>query len=423
MASYRKTEILSGLFILLALLVFMLFAFKVGRFDFFGLASPDKRILETLLSETATLEPGAKVCIGGFRVGTVDGIRLASREEIDSFMEALDPAVAASAYPDPAAARVLVSFHVEAGHFRKGQRLSLSANESRVLLQQDGFLGTHYLQLDPGSASGPSLFESERDQPLRLPSEDRGLMASVMRELEPTLARVNRLLDKIGDGLLSEANLAQVEAMLPSINRVLDKADRGMEEILILLGDSPRGLRSMILDPASSLVAEMEGTVREAREELNASLYPRARTLLDRGADAANEATATFSRAGSLIDENRAKIDAILSQIEKATDGLRERLDRTEATIQDVGDRLAELLANSNSTLSENRAEIAEIMRSIRRMSWELEIFSRKIRSNPGVFLWGDKEVPLEALPVDAERSRRTGRAAPFDQREENRGR
>ncbi|HMS15391.1 MAG TPA: MlaD family protein [Planctomycetota bacterium] len=424
MASYRKTEILSGLFILSAVGLFILFAFRVGSFDLFGLTKGESRVLETMLLTTETLEPGAKVTVGGVRVGSVTEMRLASPEEARAFRAAFPEEVWTGAYASAALPPVLVRFQIEKSAIEAGHELYVSEQDSRVFLQQEGFLGTHFLELFPGPSSEgkKNLFETSSSETRRVVAENRGLMAVVMRELKPTQDRLNLLLDRLNNGLLSESNLKLISELLTNMRDVTAKADESMALLNEFLGDGPRGVRSLLVMPASQLLGSAQESLSLIQGQLETEMFPRLRSLLDGGMDALKDTRTAIQRVDGLVEVNAPHVNKIMSELATAMDGLVNRLDRTEAMVQELGAEMKRLLSSSNHTISENRAEIAEMLRSFRRMAWEFEIFSRKLRSNPGVLLWGDDEVPLEALPTDQERHRRAGRAAPFDQREENRG-
>jgi ABC-type transporter Mla subunit MlaD len=407
----------------MAIGVFVLFAFRVGHFDLFGLAAGKARTIETMLLATETLETGAKVTIGGVRVGSVEEMRIATPEESSLFRTSFSPEVWSSAYAANQNPLVIVRFKIEKKAFLEGQDLSLSRSNSRVFLQQEGFLGTHFLEIEPGlpATDGDSLFASSGDQMLRLVAENRGLMAVLMRELKPTQERINLLLDRLNNGLFSPENTEELTQILSNLSSMTRKADAGMDLINELLGTGPTSVREKLLEPTSQLIGTAQASLSSLQLELDNEILPRFRGLLDGGRSTVSDLRLAIQRADSLIATNAPFLEKILSDFAAATDGLAARLDRTEAMIEVLGREMKNLLSSSNQTVSENRAEISEIMRSMRRMAWEFEIFSRKLRSNPGVLIWGDDEKPLEALPMDQERNRRAGRAAPFDQREEKR--
>ena len=64
MSSYRRSEIVSGLFVTLAAVVFALFAFKVGRFDLMGLLKDKAITCRTYFANVKTLQAGSKVRVG-----------------------------------------------------------------------------------------------------------------------------------------------------------------------------------------------------------------------------------------------------------------------------------------------------------------------------------------------------------------------
>ncbi len=97
MADYRRSEIVSGLFILLAVAVFALFAFKTGGIPTPGWFKESGTTCVSFFPDVKTLEEGVKVSIGGRRVGEVRSIRLASPDDADfrAFLQRFPGAVRA----------------------------------------------------------------------------------------------------------------------------------------------------------------------------------------------------------------------------------------------------------------------------------------------------------------------------------------
>ena len=423
MATYKKSEIMSGVFILLALAVFTLFAFKVGGWDLFGFASKESRQFQTLLLETETLQPGAKVTVGGVRVGTVTAMRLATEEETQDFLQGLDASARMAAYPEGIDPRVLVSFNVENDHF-DDVPFRLSRLSSRVFLQQEGFLGPHYLQVDPGRVAedGVPVFEGDQAEPFAIAAENKGLLAVLMKELRPTQVRVNTLLDRINEGVLSKENMDNMSLLLKNLVEATESGNRILAQVEELLGPGPNGITELILVPGSNLLSEIKDSVSLVKSSLRTSIIPKIAGILDNGSDGLEELRAAVRRVDGVVAANAPSLEQILQNLVDGTADLDKRLNRTEATLQDLARQLSEVLTSTNGVIADNRAEIAEVMRSMRRLTWEMEVLVRKVRSNPGVVLWGDDEVPLEAMPTDRQRHRRAGRAAPFGQRDENDG-
>jgi hypothetical protein len=70
--------------------------------------------------------------------------------------------------------------------------------------------------------------------------------------------------------------------------------------------------------------------------------------------------------------------------------------------------------------IAENRPDLSESLQALRRTMWELEMGIRKVRANPALLIWGDDEKLLGTWPADESGLRRSGRAAPYEQRDEN---
>ena len=77
MVDYRKHEILTGLFIIAAILVFALFSFKVGGLDLLKPFRGRTLACWSDFPDVKGLEVSANVLAGGRKVGRVTAIELA----------------------------------------------------------------------------------------------------------------------------------------------------------------------------------------------------------------------------------------------------------------------------------------------------------------------------------------------------------
>ena len=114
-----------------------------------------------------------------------------------------------------------------------------------------------------------------------------------------------------------------------------------------------------------------------------------------------------------------------VTRLEHAVGATRiEDLRSTSRTLEDrikvVSADTHRLLELTHDVVDENRPEIAESMRRLRRTMWEAEMAMRKIRANPAYLIFGDDEQILNQNPYDTSWIRRSGRAEPFEQRDEN---
>ena len=120
-----------------------------------------------------------------------------------------------------------------------------------------------------------------------------------------------------------------------------------------------------------------------------------------------------ISNASGILEESRPRIGQLLEDLQSTARTLEEKIN----LVSDDAERLLEL---TQDVVAENRPEIAETMRRLRRTMWEAEMAMRKIRANPAYLIFGDEEQLLNQNPYDNSWIRRSGRAEPFEQRDEN---
>lgn len=437
MADYRKSEIVSGLFIILAVSVFTLFAFKVGGLDLFAWARPDSKRFTTLLANIRTLEPGSKVTYGGFRVGQVTEIRVATAEDFASVTKLVEgsgwkgPAGLGDPYPAARPARVWVEFEVSADAFPKGRDLILRENRSRVLLQQEGFIGPYFLQIDAGPATGDgaarSVFEDDgwgtEDNPIFLVGQETGLLQELFAKVDPLVAEFTILARRVNEQLLSDANLAALGRMITDLEATLADAKTLMAGLAPLGSTGPEGLSARILDPLGKLIADADTSLNSLTKQLEEKVLDEVQGLIGSGEAAVADARKIMASLNGAVDDANPKMQKILDDLSVTTGNLETRLNEVQGRVVKLMTKVEVLVDNANGTVVENRAELSETFQSLRRAMWEAEMALRKVRSNPAVVLWGDDEKTLGTLPTDPSGRRRSGRAPPYGQREENDGR
>ncbi len=369
MASYRRSEIVSGLFVILAAVVFGLFAFKVGRFDLMGLLKDDVVVCRTYFANVKTLQVGSKVRVGGREVGEVTNLVLVE-----------DPAPLDD--QDPEDRKRLVN---EVTFELTYEQLRLDPESARVRLAQDSLLAPHFLELDPGrweSTEQPlSLFEAELPPVVVIASEAGVGLEELMAQARPVLDDLGALIRTVNQRLLTDGNLA-------AINRVVGELDAAMVEGRQIATT----LNRQLLAPEN--VAALERTVHN----------------LDA---AAADGRSAAARVDALLDaEQDPRLDDLLTELGTATRELRENLDAVSADLR-------RLLGNTDRVVGQAETELAEVSRRLRRTLWQGEMALRKIRANPSLVFFGDDETDLEARDLDLTEIRLRGRARPYEQRDE----
>lgn len=439
MAQYRRSEIVSGAFIVLSVVAFGLFAFGLGGKSFLNLFAGEKREFIALMSDIQTLQVEAKVAIGGRRVGRVTKIEIATPETIgafhagfekwwglgwDAYAKAYEGDQGRPLFPENAPPRVLVTFEVDK---EEASSLSVDGKVARALLMQEGFLGPHYIQVHAGprdrQASARMIFSDkdiDDDSTLPLVGLETGLMA-MMAELKP---QIDEMMRKLNTQLLSDENTRLFNEILVELERLLENGNGFIDNSLkpLLDPDPARqdSLHALILRPTNRLIVDANGMLGRLESELRAKIFDKVGPLLDKGQQTLDVAMDTMNTVKREIEVASPKLQRVLANLEEGTKDLDQRLDALQKQVELVTSEAVTLLGNTNGVVADLRPELMESMQSLRRLMWEAELAMRKIRANPSVVLFGDDEKVLSTWPTDPAARRRTGRAPPYQQRSEN---
>lgn len=377
MSQYRKSEIVSGLFITLAAVVFALFAFKVGRFDLLGLFRAEAVRCRAYFLDVKTLQVGSKVTVGGRNVGEVTDLRL---------VEGPWPIDQSPAGRTPAGETGRTNRLVNEVTFELTYReLRLEPRTALVTIAQDSLLSPHFLRLDPGRwpAEQPPrhIFEAELPDGTVIASGEGASIDDLVAIAQPAVQDFAAILQTLNREVLTPENMKTIGRLLVRLDdtvgqgqEILAKLDRGL-----LAPDNVEALDRMVHNLDAALA---DGRAAAAR--------------LDRILDA----------------ERDPRLDHILTDAAAATRELRENLDA-------VSGDLRRLLGTADRVLGDTETELAEAARRLQRALWQGEMALRKIRANPAVLLFGDDETDLEARDLDMTEIRLQGRARPYEQRDE----
>ncbi len=264
MADYHRSEIVSGLFIVLAVAVFGLFAFNVGGFELPRFMRGESLVCYANFTNVGSLEKGAKVSVGGRLVGKVT--RLSIDEEVLSQRE-YDRMVEVSgtdAFPDLEAGmkRQVVQVEFEL----TDETLRLEPQTARVSLGQDGLLGTQYLTLDPGywrENAGPEpIFMSHlmtQDDRVKIEVQGAGGLDELIAAARPILRKLS--------GILSD-NRADVAEIVRRLRRTMWQAEMAARKIranpsVVIWGDDEPDLEAIEIDES---VIRRTGRARPYRQ-------------------------------------------------------------------------------------------------------------------------------------------------------------
>ncbi len=369
MSSYRKSEIVSGLFVTLAAVVFGLFAFKVGRFDLMGLLKDDAITCRTYFANVKTLQVGSKVRVGGREVGEVTGLLLVE-----------GPTPRSGQGPEGLERLVNeVSFELTYPQLR------LDPQTARVRLAQESLLAPHFLELDPGrwpADRPPSLlFEAGLPDTVDLTSEAGAGIEELMALARPAIEELGIMIRKVNQELLTDDNLGTVQRALGEIEGVVEEGRQ------IAVTVNRRLLAPGNVEAFERMVHNLDGAVVSGKSAAD--------------------------RLDALLDgEQDPRLDDLLAEVRTTTAELRENLNAVSADLR-------RLLQNTDRVVGQTETELAEASRRLRRTLWQGEMALRKIRANPSLVFFGDDETDLEARDLDLTEIRLRGRARPYEQRDE----
>lgn len=406
MADYRKNEIVSGLFITGALLVFGLFAFRVGDLDAFGLFRGRVVTCEAYFSDIKSLDVGAKVTVAGRRVGTVRALDIEDRpvtaEEMEKLLDAFGPQAFPNLQPGMLKSRIRVRFELE------DPALRFDPATARVSLLKDGFLGRHFLAFYPGHWS-----ETDAPPALAAMDEESGEIAvtesadldQLISTINPAVRKVDELLEVLRSEILDEAGVQSAKTALAEIGQSLEALSA------LLDADDPQGLHALVLQPLNGILSDADGALAQIREGV---VVP-AEAMLAEGPGLVADARRALGGAHEMLEENRPMVASILGQLDDATRDLDQQL-------ADMSGQVESLLGSLEGAVGETRPELAETMRRLRRTMWQAEMAARKVRANPAFLLFGDEEADLDQQPADHSEAWRAGRARPYGQRGESDG-
>ncbi len=370
MSDYRRSEIISGLFVTAAVVVFALFAFKVGRFDLMGLLKPEAVGARAFLLDVKTIQVGSKVKVGGREVG-----------EITLMQWVEGPWPPAGPGSEEALHRLIneVSFELTGGDLR------LDLDTAHVTVAQDSLLSPHFLELDPGrwppGQPPATIFAADLPDKFLIASIETAGVDEIMAVAGPVVGELAAMLRTVNRELLTPENMA-------TARRVFERLDLTLEEGHQLAASLNRG----VLAPDNV-------------EALDRMIHNLDQAVADGQAVAA--------RVDEILDPDREpSVDEILSDVAAVSKELRQNLGLISADLQ-------RLLGTADEVLVEARNELAETSRRMRRALWQGELALRKIRANPALLLFGDDETDFEAPDFDMTEIRLRGRARPYGQRDE----
>jgi ABC-type transporter Mla subunit MlaD len=372
MPNYQRKEIVPGLFVLGAVAVFALYAFRVGRWEMFNFLKGARLQCRSVFDEVKTLVVGAKVAVAGRRVGAVNRMAWTEQPYTAEDLEHLRRRFGTLPQGIQEGARRLV---VQVDFELTDANLRLDPASALVFVQQDGLLGQHYLDLYPGywpaEAEPPQVLAAGHPEPLLLRAQRAGGIEQLAATAGDAIASIDALARTLNTGVFSSENRDSLTAMLASMK------DSAAELHKLLASDG--ALQAGTLQPLQKLLDSASAALGEVREH-------------------------TLPKTEQLLDESRGSVQDFRTALAAVQKDLIALLDQLEGTLLDT------------------RPGLADSVRRLRSTLWQAEMAIRKVRADPSLLLFGSSEQNLEAREMDTSGVRTDGRARIYQQRDERAG-
>lgn len=397
MAEFRRTEILSGLFIVLAVVIFTFLVIQSGTgfFDSIFGAGPQRQYV-ALVPQAHNLKPDDPVRWRGLPIGRVLKVEpVLPGSQMRSRFSAGPPRVEGVAedaqerfWVKPGETGVLVTFSLRAKALDDIPDLDIDSvvfdpTRSYVHVQQDGLIGNWFLTFVDVQPDA-----NARREKMMIASSDA-----------PPLAIWGR-----SDGIFD---------VIPAI---AEQVSELTEELQAQLGSLEENAIGGMISSATSAARSIEGAGKEAQalaarfNEMFAKSDPNS---LDK------QLMSKLDQAIKILNDRTGDLQV---RSLKFLDGVDEKLAQvlTELQLERRSKELGEVLSNTSMLVAGLRHDTLTAVARLSQAAWQLNVAAAKIRANPNVIIFGDDEEIVEPAPAEASGLRRTGRFGPFGQRSED---
>lgn len=289
MSEYRKSEITSGLFVSLAIAVFILFAFKVGGLDLFGFFRGETVLCRTYFTDVKTLRPGAEVRVGGQPVGKVLRVAMVERE-----LSERQAGLLRDFFDDKRLGGVqqgMVRPLIEVEFELSDLDLRIHPRSATLTLSQGSLLAPHFLSLDPGEwplgEAPPAVRELKSQGGVGIEARENAGFEELVAIAKPVVREMDATLKAINQRLLTTENTRAVSSILERLDRTVEAAAELMARLDSLFdrGKDPRLQET--LDAVAQATAGLKGRLDEMQAEVRELLGGASGVISDNRAEIA----------------------------------------------------------------------------------------------------------------------------------------
>jgi len=366
-----RQNVLTGVFVIIASAVLIAIAYFAGKKSFAG----EGVAFYADFEDVALLEEQSPVTVAGMSVGKVTEIR-----------EMWDGGTVV----------IRVVFDVDdetASHLLAGTFAEIEAKS---------FLGGKYMKLMPGPGPGPLPEDSDGRRitgikPVDLMDE----AGRIVKEVLPEIAdKVNSLLVKLDQQVLSEENIQKILSVVDQTNKLIGDADNLVNNVDQNLNGAEGTIVKIdvLVEETNQLVSEIRGQV------------PGLQALLEKGGSTLDTANSTLEGIDRTVREDvQPAVNSMATRID-------EILGKVEARVDPVLAKVEQVLGSADRVL--NNPDLYATLNEARNALREFKLLARTLRADPSQVLFGGVgEAGL--LPADMKSNelelRRGGRGRRYD--------
>lgn len=255
------------------------------------------------------------------------------------------------------------------------QRGTPIKEDALASLEFQGVTGLVNIEITGGSMTSPPLEPNEDRKFAVIPSTPSKLEA-LFEDVPHAIARLTSLVER-GTLLFNDENLAAIGETLQNLRTVSEALAANSGDVESLVGD----------------VAITASEVRRTAEEINV-LVKDLRVLVPALAD---DASATFQAAESLLTSFDENADTLTGDVQKTLQTVRDSMTRFTGAANELTEMIAENRPAFRDFSNEGLYEISRFLAETRDLVVNLTHISEQIEADPGRFLFGDSQAGFEA--------------------------
>jgi phospholipid/cholesterol/gamma-HCH transport system substrate-binding protein len=265
-----KTETKVGLFVIIAIGIFIAMTIGIGAFRF---SSTGYAPYKVSFDDVSGLSKKAEVKIAGVKVGWIDGIELTPNGK--------------------AQADIMVN-----------RRYDLYDN-AYAIVRQEGLIGTKYLELVPGDPMLPKLPSGNA---LARPGREAVSIDELLFKFKNIATHVEQVTDSLKEAFTGQEKSEQLKSMIENLSNASAKIDKISTSLDHVLTDNEDNFRKT-MDNLNSFTT----TLKEDLPTLKDSFSSSADTI-SKAADEAHQTFNTFTSISQKIDDGKGLLGKLINE-------------------------------------------------------------------------------------------------------------